>query len=144
EAALLPWSVEIAPDDSDEVAVDLEVRLRRLPFRLRRRITLRSGETRLTFAESATNAAAVPLDAMWGQHLALGRPFWMRGARRRVPDGARILESLEGLTAHAGTVCPLSPGGAALALSPAAGAGAAVLFEPGAFEVELDLPGRVR
>ena len=91
EVALLPWEAHILEDEPECVAVRLQVRLPRLPFVLTRTVRLRSGALALEISGSATNLAAVPLDAMWGQHLAYGAPFLRQGCRIRLPDGVRVI-----------------------------------------------------
>jgi hypothetical protein len=90
EVALLPWDAEIVADDASEVAVRLTVHTRRMPLRLSKVLRLRAGSTRLEVEEVLTNAAPVPTHAVWGQHLAFGRPFLQPGSRLRLPDGVRV------------------------------------------------------
>lgn len=91
EVSGLAWRHRIVRDTADEVAVEFSVHTRRLPYRLRRTLTLRRGEPVLHVSEEATNTAPVAVHAMWGQHLAFGRPFLMPGSRIRLPDGVRVL-----------------------------------------------------
>ncbi|MFC6896559.1 DUF4432 family protein [Nonomuraea dietziae] len=89
EVAGLPWSVEVLTDTAREVAVRLAVRTRRLPYRVEKTFRLASGTAALEVEGRVTNEAPVALHAMWGHHLAFGRPFLRPGARIRVPEGAR-------------------------------------------------------
>jgi hypothetical protein len=90
EVTHLPWDAEIVADDPAEVAVRLTVRTQRLPLRLTKVLRLRSGSTRLEIDEELSNTAPVPTHAMWGQHLAFGRPFLQPGSRLRLPRGVRV------------------------------------------------------
>jgi galactose mutarotase-like enzyme len=91
EVAGLPWSVEVLTDTAREVAVRLAVRTRRLPYRVEKTFRLASGTAALEVEGRVTNEAPVALHAMWGHHLAFGRPFLRPGARIRVPEGVRVI-----------------------------------------------------
>jgi hypothetical protein len=108
EIAGLPWACEVVEDNPARVAVRLTVRTTRTPFRLAKVLTLDSGAARLAVRAELANEAPVVAHAMWGQHLAFGRPFLRPGCRVTLPDGVRVLP-------HAGTINPprraVSPGG---------------------------------
>ncbi|HJQ28138.1 MAG TPA: DUF4432 family protein [Rubrobacter sp.] len=91
EVSNLPWDYEIFEDDEDAVAVRFSVRTQKTPFLLEKELRLRSGDARLLVEETLTNESEVSLRAMWGHHIAFGRPFLEEGCRIRVPDGAEIL-----------------------------------------------------
>ena len=99
EVANLRWDAEVVEDDPTGVAVRLSVVTRRFPLRLTKVLRLRAGEARLSVEEDLTNAAPVPVEVMWGQHLAYGAPFLRPGARIVLPDGVRV-------TPHAGAINP--------------------------------------
>ncbi|HEY3502411.1 MAG TPA: DUF4432 family protein [Actinocatenispora sp.] len=106
EVSGLAWDHRIVTDTPEEVAVEFAVRTRRLPYLVTRMLRLAAGAVRLTATEHATNTAPVPVHAMWGQHLAFGRPFLSPGARITVPAGTRVI-------AHAEPIGPgrVAPGG---------------------------------
>lgn len=69
EACLSPW---LWRSDSP-TELELETRLVRSPFRLRKRITL--DDNRIIVTEDATNEGSVTQDVMWSHHPAFGAPF---------------------------------------------------------------------
>jgi len=75
EVALIPWHCQIVQDDVDCIRAQLWVRTVRMPFLLEKTVTLRGGESMITFEEKLTNEGCVPLHFMWGQHPAIGAPF---------------------------------------------------------------------
>ena len=75
EVCLMPWQHQVIQDDIDCIRVHLWVRTRRTPFLLEKTVTLRGGESILSFEERATNEGHVPLHYMWGQHPCIGAPF---------------------------------------------------------------------
>ena len=91
EVSNLPWDYEIVEDDEDAVAVRFSVRTQKTPFYLEKELRLHSGGARLLVEETLTNESEVSLRAMWGHHLAFGRPFLEEGCRIRVPDGATVV-----------------------------------------------------
>lgn len=91
EVSVQPWDYEIVADDEGEVAVRFSVQTVRLPYRLTKTFRLASGDTTLRVEEEAVNEAPVAMDAMWGQHLAFGRPFLKPGHRIWLPDGVEVL-----------------------------------------------------
>jgi galactose mutarotase-like enzyme len=91
EASNLPWDYEVIEDAEDVVAVRFSVRTQKTPFRLKKEMRLRSGEGELLVTETATNESKVSLRAMWGHHIALGRPFLEEGCRIRLPEGTTVV-----------------------------------------------------
>jgi galactose mutarotase-like enzyme len=91
EVSNLPWDYEIVEDREDVVAVRFSVRTQKTPFHLQKELRLRSGESQLRAEETLTNESDVSLHAMWGHHIAFGRPFLEEGCRIRLPDGARVV-----------------------------------------------------
>jgi hypothetical protein len=87
----LPWDYEIVEDDESAVAVRFSVRTQKTPFCLEKELRLRSGESRLLVEETLANESDVSLHAMWGHHLAFGRPFLEVGCRIRLPEGATVI-----------------------------------------------------
>jgi hypothetical protein len=86
----LRWDTELLVDEPDEVAVRLSVAARRTPLHLSKVLRLRSGDPTLWVDEELTNVAPVPVEAMWGQHLAYGAPFLQPGHRITLPDGIQV------------------------------------------------------
>ena len=91
EVSNLPWDYEIIEDSEDVVAVRFSVRTQKTPFRLEKELRLSSGESHLRVEETLTNESEAPLHAMWGHHIAFGRPFLEEGCRIRLPEGATVI-----------------------------------------------------
>lgn len=91
EVAGLPWDAEVTEDDASAVEVTFSVQTTRMPLRVMKTMRLAAGAAELTIREAVTNEAAVPLDAMWGQHLAYGPPLLAPGSHIRVPNGLAVL-----------------------------------------------------
>jgi hypothetical protein len=109
EVAGLPWDAEIVADSAAEVAVRLEVRTRRLPFRVEKTLRLAAGSAALDVEERVTNESGMALDAMWGQHLVFGAPFFGPGGRVRLPDGIRVIPHETALNPEGRRVGPGGP-----------------------------------
>jgi hypothetical protein len=75
EVSVLPWDCTILKDEADEISVAFEVECRRMPFRLRRVMTLRRNESSVGFDEKAENLAGQPMEYAWGHHPTFGPPF---------------------------------------------------------------------
>lgn len=91
EVSALPWDVAIAQDTPDHAEVEFAVSALKMPFRISKTLALMSGSPALQIRETVRNESDVPLDAMWGHHLAYGRPFLDPSCRIRLPDGIRIV-----------------------------------------------------
>jgi galactose mutarotase-like enzyme len=91
EVSNLPWNYEIFEDDENSVAIRFSVKTQKTPFYLEKTLRLISGEALLTVEEAVTNEGEVPVQAMWGQHLAFGRPFFGEGCRIRLPEGVTVI-----------------------------------------------------
>lgn len=91
EVSNLPWDYEIVDDSEDSVAVRFSVRTQKTPYFLEKELRLRSGESRLLIEETLINESETSLHAMWGHHLAFGRPFLDEGCRIRLPEGTTVL-----------------------------------------------------
>ena len=109
EVAGLPWHCDVVEDEPSQVAVHLTVRTRRTPLRIGKVLRLRAGSARLEFTETLVNEAPVEVDAMWGQHLAFGRPFLLPGSRITLPDGVRVLPHDEAIAPPLRSVAPGGP-----------------------------------
>ncbi len=75
EVSLLPWEYAILEDSPQRVAVRLWVRPLRTPFFLEKTLSLEPGRPALFIQERLVNEGGEPLHAMWGHHIAFGRPF---------------------------------------------------------------------
>jgi galactose mutarotase-like enzyme len=91
EVSNLPWDSEIAEDSEDVVAVRFTVRTQKTPFCLEKELRLCSGEGHFYVEETLTNESEATLHAMWGHHIAFGRPFLEEGCRIRLPEGAAVI-----------------------------------------------------
>jgi uncharacterized protein DUF4432 len=87
EVALLPWDYAIVEDAEERVVVQLSVTCAKAPLRLVKDIRLEAGSARLEVAETLVNESPVPVQLMWGHHIAFGAPFLAPGARVRLPEG---------------------------------------------------------
>lgn len=101
ELCAVPWDVTLVEDAEEAVSVRFSVRLQKVPLFLAREVRLNAGEATLRVAETLTNESDLPLQVMWGQHIAFGRPFLQPGTRIRLPDGIEIIPHPE----------PIAPGG---------------------------------
>jgi hypothetical protein len=109
EVAALPWDAEITADEPGEVAVTCTVRTRRLPLALCKTLRLKSGRPTLLVEEELRNAAPVPVEAMWGQHIAFGAPFLREGSQIALPDGIRVIPHETAITPPDRRVSPGGP-----------------------------------
>lgn len=91
EVANLPWDFEIVEDTQAAVAVTVRVRTQKTPFLIEKTLRLTNDDTALLIEEQITNESDVPLRAMWGHHLAFGRPFLGPGDRIELPEGLRVI-----------------------------------------------------
>jgi hypothetical protein len=91
EVSNLPWDAELVEDSEATVAVLFRVRTQKTPFVLEKELRLVAGEPTLHLRETIANESDVPLRAMWGHHLAFGRPFLDESCRIRLPDGVEII-----------------------------------------------------
>lgn len=80
EISLIPWEHAIVADAPERVAVRMWVRPLRTPFLVEKTLALEPGRAVLQIHETVTNESGEPLDLMWGQHIAFGRPFLDEGA----------------------------------------------------------------
>jgi len=85
EATLLAWEVEIVEDAPEQITVRFCVRLNRIPLRVEKKLTLRQGQSTLSFSERITNEANQRVEFLWGQHPTFGGSLLEPGARVFVP-----------------------------------------------------------
>jgi hypothetical protein len=105
EAAVMPWSAEIAQADAEAVEVSLRIELILSPLVLERRVRLERGARTLTIAERILNAGRAPVEYIWGHHPALGAPFLSPACR--IDSGAGVLAVDD---AYEGASPPLAKG----------------------------------
>ena len=91
EVCILPWDVRIDEESEGAVAVTFSVRTQKTPFSLEKQLRLVAGESTLYLEESIVNESDVRLEAMWGHHLAFGRPFLDESCRIRLPEGVTVI-----------------------------------------------------
>lgn len=75
EVALLPWDVTVREAGPNRIELEFSVETIRTPFRLTRRMLLKSGSAVLQIEESATNLGEEDVAFMWGHHPSFGSPF---------------------------------------------------------------------
>jgi hypothetical protein len=75
EVSVLPWDYTILTDEPDKISVAFDVECRRMPFRLRRVMTVQQNDAAVTFDETVENLAGQPMEFAWGHHPAFGAPF---------------------------------------------------------------------
>lgn len=90
EVSNLPWDYQIIEDTAEHVAVTFSVRLQKIPLYLEKTLRLRGMERCLSVEETLSNESAVPLRAMWGQHITFGRPFLDEHCTIRLPEGVIV------------------------------------------------------
>ena len=81
DITLVPWSFDVLIDRADEVSVACRGRSAAAPLAIERRMTLSSDRPVLVVEETLTNESDEPVDAMWGHHVAFGRPFLDAGGK---------------------------------------------------------------
>ena len=90
EVSSLPWDVRIDEETEGAVAVTFTVRTLKTPYVVEKTLRLESNSPTLHISASVENESDAPLRAMWGQHLAFGRPFLDQRCRITAPDGLTI------------------------------------------------------
>lgn len=91
EVANLPWDHLITEDSESAVAVTFRVRTQKTPFLIEKTLRLTAGDPVLEIEQQITNESDVTLRAMWGHHLAFGRPFLAPGDRIDLPNGLKVI-----------------------------------------------------
>ena len=103
EISLVPWDHAIERDDPEGVTVAFEIALRTVPLRLTKRLSLDREHPALRVEETLVNESGVPVDAMWGHHIAFGPPFLSDRTRVDAPvdlGQASSIDYLEGLDGY--------------------------------------------
>ncbi len=96
EVWALPWQCRVLEDSPERVAVELEVRCRRFPLRLTRRMSLEAGAAALFIEEELENTSAVEIPVMWGHHPSYGPPFLQPGCRIFAPSCRVVVDEAVG------------------------------------------------
>ncbi len=91
EVSILPWNYEVLEDDSDCVRVKFFVLTKKLPFKVEKIFTLRSGSTKCEILERITNLSSEEHKAMWGFHFTFGAPFLSEDSKIRVGEHSSVL-----------------------------------------------------
>jgi hypothetical protein len=91
EVCNLPWDVRVDEESEKTAAVSFVVRGVKSPFRIEKALRLESGESTLFLNETISNESDTTVPAMWGHHLAYGRPFLDETCLIRLPDGVNII-----------------------------------------------------
>ncbi|UVI28968.1 aldose 1-epimerase [Paenibacillus spongiae] len=99
EVAHMPWDVEVLEDSADRIRVLFRVRTKKVPFELRKTLTLQSDSSTLRIEEELENLSDLPLRFMWGHHIAFGKPFLEPGCRINLPEGLTVLTEERSLQA---------------------------------------------
>lgn len=90
EASQLAWSGGLTDDRPERIEAVLQVRLRRMPLWVERRISLARGSGQLMIEETIGNEGGETLDLLWGHHPCLGEPFLEPGCTINLPDGRQV------------------------------------------------------
>lgn len=88
EATLLRWEAELEREGPQETCLRLEVRLRRLPLRLTKRLRLRGDEPTLLIEETLRNESRQTIEFTWGHHPAIGPGFLGPDCEIEAPGGS--------------------------------------------------------
>lgn len=91
EVSLVPWDYSVVRDAPEEVAVVFSIQTAKVPFRLEKRLTLRTGSACLEVEEQLHNESEVAVPVMWGHHLAFGAPFLHENCCIEMPQGTVII-----------------------------------------------------
>ncbi len=75
EVCLLPWNLKVLKDAEDEIIVELDCRLVRIPFLVVKTVGLKSNSSVIDFHEKIINLSSEDIEFMWGHHPAVGKPF---------------------------------------------------------------------
>ena len=85
ESALIPWDATVTEASDDAVALQLTTELATYPIAAERTLRLPAEASRLEISESLTNRGDTPVEYIWQQHIALGRPLIGPAARFDIP-----------------------------------------------------------
>lgn len=85
EVCTMPWRYFIIEDTIDLISVEFSCRTVRMPFYIRKRISLSRNSSILGFEEWLTNEGEEDLEFLWAQHPAFGSPFIDENCRIDIP-----------------------------------------------------------
>jgi hypothetical protein len=91
EISNLPWDVRINEESDHAAVVTFAIRTLKSPFRIEKTLRLETGQSTLFLNEAITNESNTEVSAMWGHHLAYGRPFLDETCLIRLPEGVTII-----------------------------------------------------
>jgi len=94
EAARTAWHLEEIQNNGAQAQVVLGVALQKSPFRIRRVMSVASGQPKLSITETITNQGEEAMECMWGHHPAFGPPLVSPACM--IETGARMVESDDG------------------------------------------------
>jgi hypothetical protein len=86
ETINIPWDYKILRDDPECVSVALWVKTYRMPYLLRKVITIKSDTGSLMMEEQLTNLGNEELGFAWGHHPVVGAPFLDNSCILSMPD----------------------------------------------------------
>lgn len=95
EVVNIPWHYQILEDRHEQVSIAFWVKTYRMPFLLRKKMTLRSNSGCLQIEEQLTNLGNEKLDFAWGHHPVIGSPFLDSSCRISAPKCRIIVGSDE-------------------------------------------------
>jgi len=90
EVSNMPWDCQIVEDTPDRVALHCWVRTYRTPFFFEKTLTLEAGSAVLRVDEALLNEGEEPVHCVWGEHIALGAPFFSQDCDIDLPGGTVI------------------------------------------------------
>ena len=90
EISMLPWTYEVVIESDDIVSVTFTVETQKMPFKVEKTYTLKSGEFRCEVMEVITNLSSNSLKAMWGSHISFGEPFLDSSSYINLPVGGIV------------------------------------------------------
>ncbi len=142
EVSAVPWDVALVEDTEAAVCVRFSVRLQKLPLVLVKELRLNAGEATLHVSETLTNECDLPVQVMWGQHIAFGKPFLVPGATIRLPGRVEIIPHPEAIAPggrrvsdRRGAIWPMARGASLksldLSVVPAPGAPSDIVYLTG-------------
>jgi hypothetical protein len=91
EVCNLPWDARVIEESEESAAVLFAVRALKSPFRIEKTLRLESGKPTLFVNEAIQNESETTVPAMWGHHLAYGRPFLDETCQIRLPEGVTVI-----------------------------------------------------
>nr|WP_275691032.1 aldose 1-epimerase [Paenibacillus aceris] len=94
EVAHMPWDYIIETDTPEMISVKFTVKPKKVPFELSKIFTLCANSTKVTIKEEVRNLSEVSLHYMWGQHMALGKPFLQPDCKISLPENIEVIADI--------------------------------------------------